>query len=47
LTEACLLGNVALRSGKKLAWDGPKFRVTNDEAANRMLHREYRAGWTL
>jgi predicted dehydrogenase len=47
LTEACLLGNVALRSGKKLAWDGPKSRVTNDEAANRMLHREYRAGWTL
>ena len=47
LSEVCVLGNVALRSGKKLAWDGPNFRVTNDAAANRFLHREYRAGWSL
>ncbi len=47
LTEACMLGNVALRAGKKLAWDGPNLRVTNDEAANKFLHREYRPGWTL
>jgi hypothetical protein len=47
LTEVCMLGNVALRAGKKLAWDGPNFRITNDEAANRLLHREYRPGWTL
>lgn len=47
LTEVCMLGNVALRSGKKLDWDGAKLRVTNDEDANRLLHREYRAGWTL
>ena len=47
LSEACVLGNVALRAGKKLAWDGPNFKVTNDAAANRLLHREYRAGWSL
>lgn len=47
LSEVCVLGNVALRSGKKLAWDGPNFKVTNDAAANRLLRREYRAGWTL
>ena len=47
LSEVCVLGNVALRSGKKLAWDGPNFKVTNDAAANRLLHREYRAGWSL
>ncbi len=47
LSEVCMLGNVALRSGKKLAWDGPNFKVTNDAAANRLLHREYRAGWSL
>jgi predicted dehydrogenase len=47
LTEVCLLGNVALRAGKKLLWDGPNLRVTNDEAANRYLHREYRPGWSL
>ena len=47
LSEVCALGNVALRSGKKLAWDGPNFKVTNDAAANRLLHRDYRLGWTL
>ncbi len=47
LSEVCALGNVALRSGKKLAWDGPAMKVTNDNAANRLLHREYRPGWTL
>ena len=46
LSEACLLGNVALRAGKKLAWDGPNLRVTNDDQANRYLQRDYRAGWT-
>jgi predicted dehydrogenase len=47
LTEAVLLGNVALRAGKRLEWDGPGFKVTNDEAANQLLHREYRSGWSL
>jgi predicted dehydrogenase len=47
LSETCVLGNVALRSGKKLTWDGPNFKFTNDTAANRLLHREYRAGWSL
>jgi len=47
LTEACLLGNVALRAGKQLVWDGPAMRITNDEGANRLLHRPYRDGWHL
>jgi predicted dehydrogenase len=47
LSEVCMLGNVALRAGKKLAWDGPNMKVTNNEAANRLLRREYRQGWTL
>ncbi|HOL93994.1 MAG TPA: Gfo/Idh/MocA family oxidoreductase [bacterium] len=47
LTETCLLGNVALRAGHPLLWDGPNGRITNDEDANRFLHREYREGWTL
>ena len=45
LTETCMLGNVALRAGKPIEWDGPNLRITNDEAANRLLHREYREGW--
>jgi predicted dehydrogenase len=47
LTETCMLGNVAVRAGKKLLWDGPAMKVTNDEAANKLLHRKYRQGWSL
>jgi predicted dehydrogenase len=47
LTEVCLLGNVAVRAQKRLVWDGPGLRVTNDTRANQLLHREYRQGWTL
>jgi len=38
---------VAVRAQKKLAWDGPNLRITNDAAANTLLHRQYRTGWTL
>jgi len=47
VTEALLLGNVALRTGKKLYWDGPNLKVTNLPQANEYLHRPYRRGWTL
>jgi predicted dehydrogenase len=54
LTEAVLLGNVALRSQlredltlMKLLWDGPSLKFPNSEAANKFLRREYRTGWTL
>jgi predicted dehydrogenase len=47
LTEMCLLGNVALRAQKPLLWDGPNMKITNDQEANRYLHREYRQGWAL
>ena len=47
LTETSLLGNIAIRTGKKLQWDGPNLRFTNDEEANQYLQRAYRDGWTL
>jgi predicted dehydrogenase len=47
LTETLMLANVALRAGKKLVWDGPKMKITNDAAANKLLHRDYRNGWSL
>ena len=31
----------------KLLWDGPNLKIANDETANRLLHREYRQGWTF
>jgi hypothetical protein len=47
LTEMVLLGNVAVRAGRKIYWDGPNMRCTNLPEANQYLRREYRAGWTL
>ena len=47
LTEAVLLGNVAMRAGKKILWDGNAMRITNLPEANAFLHFEYRKGWTL
>lgn len=48
LTEFILLGNVAMRAGKKkLEWDGPAFKITNDQAANTFLKMPYRQGWEL
>lgn len=47
LTETCLLGNVALRAGRKLYWDGPNLRFTHNDEGNRLLRRTYREGWTL
>jgi len=58
VTEACLLGNIAIRTGKKrpwgqalirekLNWDGPNMKITNVPEANVYTHKAYRQGWTL
>jgi hypothetical protein len=47
LTEAGLLANVALRTDRKLYWNGPELKFVNDDAANQYLHRPYRDGWSL
>ena len=47
LTETLLLGNIAMRSNKKLLWDGPNLRFTNSDAANQFIHKTYRDGWEL
>jgi hypothetical protein len=47
LTETVLLGNVAIRAGKKLDYDGAKMKVTNSPQADQLLRREYRSGWSL
>jgi hypothetical protein len=47
LTETILLGNVAIRAGKKLEWDGANLKVSNCPEAADYIKREYRKGWTL
>lgn len=45
LTEMALLGNVAVRAGQKIHWDGRRKRITNVPEANVYLSRTYRPGW--
>ncbi|MDB4739591.1 Gfo/Idh/MocA family oxidoreductase [Akkermansiaceae bacterium] len=47
LIEHNLLGNVAHRAGQTLKWDAKNFKITNDEAANKLLTKEYRNGWEI
>lgn len=47
VTEAVLLGNLALRTGAKLHWDAPNLEVPNLPSAKPLIRREYRDGWTL
>ena len=47
LTQVVLLGNVALKAGKKLLWDGDNMKITNEPDANVYLSRSYREGWSL
>jgi predicted dehydrogenase len=46
-TEVVLLGNLAIRLGEKVEWDGPNMKATNLPAADALIKREYRKGWEL
>lgn len=47
LTEIVLLGNIALRVQKPLAWDGAAGRFTNSDAATGLVEVPYHNGWSL
>ncbi len=47
LTETVLLGNLALRVGRKVQWDGPNMKPIDCPEAEKYVRREYRKGWTL
>jgi len=47
ITEAVLLGNIAIRTGKTLHYDGGQMKFTNNDAANQYLRPNYRSGWSL
>jgi predicted dehydrogenase len=44
-TNMSLLGNLSLKLGRSLKWDGEKEVVIGDEEANKLLSREYRKPW--
>jgi predicted dehydrogenase len=43
----CLLGDIAMRLGRKLRWDPAKEEFVNDTDANRMCSRPMRSPWSL
>jgi len=47
LTEVILLGNVALRTGKKLSWDGQNMKATNYPDADKYIHPQFHNGWEI
>jgi predicted dehydrogenase len=48
LMEFLLLGNVALRSGKRIRWDAAAMKATNAPEADQYIKgAPYRAGWEL
>ncbi len=47
MTEAILLGNVALRTQEKVEWNARQMRVTNSKSANDYVKKQYRKGWEL
>lgn len=47
LTETCLLGNLAVRTGTTIRWDAAAGRAVENPAVDALLDRKYRAGWEL
>jgi hypothetical protein len=47
LTEAVLLGNVAIRTGKKITWDAEAMRAVDCPEADPLVKPEFRKGWGL
>jgi hypothetical protein len=47
LTEAMLVGVLAVRLGKKIEWDAADQRATNAPEAEPLIRRKYRQGWTV
>jgi predicted dehydrogenase len=45
ITEVMLLGNLALRLGRKIEWDAAAMRVKNCPEADALITRQYRKGW--
>jgi len=47
LTEMVLLGNVAIRAGTRLEWDGKRLKAMNAREANQYVSKKYRRGWKV
>ncbi len=47
MTEALLVGNLAVRLGKRIEWDSASLKAKNAPEADPLIKPEYRKGWSL
>ncbi len=47
MLEICHLSNIAMRTGRAVAWDPVQRQIVGDESANAMLARESRQGYEI
>jgi predicted dehydrogenase len=47
LTEVALLGNLAVRTGKKIVWDAEAMKAVGCPEADPLIKPEFRKGWEL
>ncbi len=47
MTEALLVGNLAMRLGRKITWDAAAMKVKDVPEADALIRPEYRKGWSL
>ena len=46
MTEAILLGNVAMRAGGKFAWDAKNMKTDRSDT-DKLISKVYRGGWEV
>jgi predicted dehydrogenase len=44
-SNVALLGNLSMKLGRSINWDGEKEIILNDPEANKLLRRDYRGAW--
>ena len=47
MTEAVILGNLAVRLGKKIEWDAPNMKARNCPEADVLIHPNIPTGWKM
>jgi len=46
-TEALLVGNLAVRLGKRIEWDSKSMKTANAPEADALINKRYREGWAV
>lgn len=46
-TESLLVGNLAVRLGRRIEWDAKKMKATNAPEADKYINKSYRKGWEI